>query len=98
MYPGHPDFGVAHFIPTGVGLKSFRVSIYDDWGNLIWECSDIVDTRPACAWDGTFNGAPVQQDAYVWKIEAFFLDESLWVGQLYPNGLYRAAGTVTVIR
>lgn len=98
MYPGHPDFSVSHFIPAGVGLKTFHVSVYDDWGNLLWECSELSDTRPACAWDGTYNGVPVPQDAYVWKVEAVFLDESVWEGQLFPNGLYRMAGTVTVIR
>lgn len=99
MYPGHTSFDVANFVPKGVGLKTFEVSIYDDWGNLIWQSTDLdADGRPTGYWDGTFNNVPVQQDAYVWKAVATFLDETLWQGKEYPDGKFRASGTVTVLR
>lgn len=99
MYPGHADFEVSHFVPKGVGLKTFLVQIYDDWGNLIWESNALdINGRPTEAWDGTYKGKPVQQDAYVWKVVATFLDESIWEGKEYSDGIYREAGTVTVIR
>ncbi|HRP52742.1 MAG TPA: PKD domain-containing protein, partial [Fluviicola sp.] len=99
MYPGHPDFEVANFVPKGVGLKEFELLIYDDWGNLIWSTSDLdADGRPTGYWDGTYNGEPVQQDAYVWKATAIFKNTEVWVGKEYPKGKIKRSGTVTVIR
>lgn len=99
MYPGHPDFEVSHFLPKGVGLLNYRLTIYDDWGNLIWETSALDGYgRPTEAWDGIYKGEPVQQDAYVWKIEATYMTSELWEGKQYPDGRIKRAGTVTVIR
>lgn len=99
MYPGHSDYEVSHFVPKGVGLKEYLVQIYDDWGNLIWQSNALdINGRPTEGWDGTYKGQPVQQDAYVWKVVARFLDESVWEGKEYENGVYKRAGTVTVIR
>ncbi|MCB9189479.1 MAG: PKD domain-containing protein [Flavobacteriales bacterium] len=99
MYPAHPDFEVSHFVPKGVGLQAYHVWIYDAWGNLLWESTDIdADGRPTGAWDGTFEGVPMPQDAYVWKVEAIFTDQTAWLGKEYPNGRYAASGTVTLIR
>ncbi|MCE3295337.1 MAG: domain containing protein [Crocinitomicaceae bacterium] len=99
MNPGHPDFEVSHFIPKGVGLYSYRLTIYDDWGNLLWETTALDGYgRPTEGWDGTYKGAPVQQDAYVWKIEATFMTSDQWDGKQYPDGRFKRAGTVTVIR
>lgn len=99
LSPGHSDFEVANFIPKGVGLKTFELLIYDDWGNLIWQTNALdADGRPTEWWDGTYNGVPVQQDAYVWKASATFLNERVWEGKEYPNGKLKRAGTVTVIR
>lgn len=99
MYPGHSNFQVANFIPKGVGLKSFELLIYDDWGNLIWSTTALdADGRPTEYWDGTFNGVPVQQDAYVWKCTATFMNEQVWEGKEYANGKLKRSGTVTVIR
>lgn len=99
IYPGHPDFGVANFLPKGVGLATYEILIYDDWGNLIWESTALdADGRPTGSWDGKFNGEPVQQDAYVWKVSATFLDTKIWKGKEYPGGKFKKSGTVTVIR
>ncbi len=101
LYPNHPSFEVSHFLPKGVGLYSYHIFIYDDWGNLIWE-STALDAvgRPTESWDGTFNGVPVQQDAYVWKVDATYLTTGLWEGKEYPNErkIFKKSGTVTVIR
>jgi large repetitive protein len=99
LYPGHPVFEVSHFLPKGVGLFSYHITIYDDWGNLIWQ-STALDSygRPTEAWDGTYKEVPVQQDAYVWKIEATYLSSDTWEGKLYPDGKIKRSGTVTVIR
>lgn len=99
MNPGHPNFEVANFVPKGVGLESYHILIYDDWGNLLWESTALdADGRPTEYWDGTFKGVPLPQDAYVWRVSATFRDRTLWVGKEYDNGMIRRSGTVTIIR
>ncbi len=99
MNPGHSEFGVANFIPKGVGLKTFELLIYDDWGNLIWSTNALdADGRPTEYWDGTYKGEAVQQDAYVWKATATFLNDKVWEGKEYPNGRLKRAGSITIVR
>jgi PKD repeat protein len=99
IYPDHPAFGVANFLPVGIGLATYEVLIYDDWGNLIWESRALdAQGRPIEYWDGRFNGERVQQDAYVWKITATFINTKAWRGKEYEGGIFRKSGTVTVIR
>ena len=99
MYIGHQDYEVSHFLPKGVGLYQYEISIYDDWGNLIWRSTEIdAFGRPSEAWDGKFNGEFVQQDSYVWKVDAIFKDDSVWEGKEYQPTVYKRSGTVTVIK
>jgi hypothetical protein len=99
IVPGHSEFGVANFIPKGVGLKTFELLIYDDWGNLIWSTNALdSEGRPTEYWDGTYRGEPVQQDAYVWKCIATFKNEVIWEGKEYQNGVLKRSGSITVIR
>lgn len=61
---GSNDF----FLPEGVGMEwnTFHMMIFDRWGNLIYETTDI--NKP---WDGRANGGSeiAQIDVYVWKID-----------------------------
>ena len=65
------------FSPNGDGLNdefkvtgnseiiySFRLHIYNRWGNLVFESNDI-----STGWDGKHKGNPGTQGAYVYKIE-----------------------------
>jgi hypothetical protein len=99
MYLGHQDYEVSHFVPKGVGLATYEISIYDDWGNLIWRSNAIDEAgRPTEAWDGTYKDQYVQQDSYVWKVDATFKDSSVWEGKEYEPSIYKRSGTVTVIK
>ncbi|MCF8218935.1 MAG: PKD domain-containing protein, partial [Bacteroidales bacterium] len=94
---GPPE--VRTFKPKGVGLKSYHIYIYNNWGNLIWESDKLANTEPAEGWDGTDkNGNPLPQDTYVWKIEAVFQDGTVWPGKTYDDGTTKKYGTVTLIR
>lgn len=61
-YDGDNDL----FLPMGTGWddKSFKMEIYDRWGNLV-----VSTTDPYQGWDGTLKGKELQQDVYAWKIE-----------------------------
>jgi gliding motility-associated-like protein len=56
--------------------------IFNRWGNLIYE----GDGTPR--WDGTYNGKPCPESAYVYVITAFPL-----LGQSFTR-----VGTVTLLR
>jgi gliding motility-associated-like protein len=56
------------FKAVGVGVKEFKMYIFDRWGNQVF-FSDKLDI----GWDGRFQSKGeeiVQEDVYVWKIEA----------------------------
>jgi len=88
----------AVFQPQGVGLQTYHVRVFTTWGELIWESTELEGTKPKESWDGTWKGKPCKQDVYVWKIDATFIDGSVWPGKLYPNGLYNTIGSLTLIR
>ena len=52
------------FLPVGIGWDdtTFKMSIYDRWGNLIYKTDDVNK-----GWDGRCVGSIVQEDVYVWK-------------------------------
>ena len=57
------------FFPVFDGVEpiDFSMDIFNRWGELIYSFEDHLST-----WDGNFQGVPVQQDVYVWKLR--FLD------------------------
>lgn len=93
---------VAVFRPRGMNLKTYHIEIYDRWGNLIWKSDKIDNTgSPSESWDGTFNGQPLKQDAYIWKIVAQYKDGERWDGKNTGNNENipeTKAGTVTLLR
>lgn len=97
-----PEFGapgVRFFKPTGIGLATYHLYIYDTWGNLIWETDQLINSEPAVGWDGRdMAGNTMPQDTYVWKISATFLDGSIWPGKIFPDSSVKRYGTVTLIR
>jgi gliding motility-associated-like protein len=70
------------FAPKGDGIETFKMLIYNRWGELLYETEDLQK-----GWDGTFRGALSQQDVYIYKVSAR--------GQAY--GLVEQQGTVTLI-
>ncbi len=99
MTPDYGDPATRIFTPKGFNIKSYRIQIFDTWGNLLWESSKLTDKgEPAESWDGYYKGKLLQQDVYVWKVEAVFLDDTVWEGQHYPSGEVKPTGTVTILR
>jgi len=56
------------FKAAGEGINTFKLYIFDRWGNILFYSDDINK-----GWDGTFQGKGSQQilqeDVYVWKID-----------------------------
>jgi PKD repeat protein len=89
------------FLPKGHSLEHYILRIYDKWGNIVFE-SKVLDEEgaPAEPWDGThyINGTPLPMGSYTWRIDAQFLDGSLWLGKEYRTGERKNVGSVTLIR
>jgi hypothetical protein len=79
--PGSPSTELSVFKPKGYNLKTYKITIYDSWGNLIWYSDKLFNGSPAEGWTGISNGDILKLDTYVWKVEATFLDGSRWEGQ-----------------
>lgn len=76
------------FLPviSGIASDSYRFIIVDRWGHIVFETNDV--TEP---WVGDFqNGSHyVQNDVYVWQIEA---------RELATGDMKRFTGSVTIAR
>jgi gliding motility-associated-like protein len=59
-------------------------AVYDRWGNVIFETTDLNSQ----GWDGTYNGAKLATDVYVFWLKARCLN-----GEVYNH-----KGNVTLLR
>jgi gliding motility-associated-like protein len=71
------------FRGTGIGIANYKLQIFDRWGELIWQSTDLDEY-----WDGTIKGTITKEDAYVWKV---------FITDVFKKD-HRYMGTVTVIR
>jgi len=67
----------------GNGINSIKFSIYNRWGQKVFETNNINE-----GWDGTYKGKTLNSGVYVWYAEVEFVDSSK---------IYRK-GNVTLIR
>lgn len=97
---GCQNNSLRRFLPLGKGLKFYHLKIYNTWGQVIFETTKLnPDGSPGEAWDGTFKGKPLQQDAFSWQIEATYRNGTEWKGMIYPgSGKPVKAGFVTIIK
>ena len=98
--PGCLQSNLRDFLPKGMGLKNYHLQIFTTWNELIFE-TIALDNKgaPTESWNGRFKGALVQQDVYVWRIDARFLNGTEWLGMIYPGeSKYKKAGTITVVK
>jgi len=95
------NMDVTVFRPVGVSLMKYDVQVYDTWGHLLWESTQLDDNGvPTDGWDGTYNGTLQPQGTYMWKISATFKDGTIWEGTTTGSsgGEVSTVGTVTLIR
>jgi gliding motility-associated-like protein len=51
-------------ITSGIDLHNYTFSIYNRWGEMIFESHDA-----SVPWDGTYKGKMVQDGTYTWQLE-----------------------------
>jgi gliding motility-associated-like protein len=58
------------FIVNGIGLNVIpSITIYNRWGQIVFQKSNFAPNNAADAWDGTFNGQPAPSDVYIYTIQ-----------------------------
>ncbi len=88
LSPEYGDGDVKVFKPVGVGLATYKISVYSPWGQAVWTSDKLENTSPVESWDGTYNNAIVPQGAYSWMADVTFV-----------NGIRKVyKGSVTVVR
>ena len=77
------------FVPDKLSATIRNMSIYDRWGNLVYQLKDVLPNDPESGWDGRFNGRLTNPGVYLYAVEVYF-------GALGQTKKY--AGSVTLIR
>lgn len=65
-----------------VCVKEFKITIYDRWGEKVFETNNINDV-----WDGTFNGLPLNDGVYTFFCKVITLIDT-----------YEKKGNISIIR
>jgi len=95
------------FLPIGTGLATYRLQVFTTWGQKVFESTSLdAKGAPNQGWNGLYNGkdnfnqgSALQQDTYIWRIDAVFKNGTEWKGMSYPNQPQeKRVGTVTIIR
>jgi gliding motility-associated-like protein len=68
---------------SGLDVAKFNLSIYDRWGQLMFNSESINSL-----WDGNFNNQPVNSGVYVYKVNVVYFDGKNEVKK----------GTITLVR
>lgn len=90
--------GVKEFRVYGMNLAKYEISIYDNWGNLVWYSDKLEDGKPAECWYGKTKGNALKSDIFYWKINATFADGTKWKGVQKENGDFSDMGTIMLVR
>ena len=52
------------FVPVGLDIETYRISIYNRWGQLVFNSNNLTE-----GWDGNFNNKPAESGVYIYKID-----------------------------
>ncbi|HTD39423.1 MAG TPA: gliding motility-associated C-terminal domain-containing protein, partial [Mucilaginibacter sp.] len=97
--PASSNKNLNTFIAKGFGLKTWRMQIFNNFGQLVWETTKLDnDGAPVEGWDGTYKGKIVEQGVYIWQITATLLNGEEWKGMSYHNSSPSKTGAIHLIR
>lgn len=96
--PSSANPQVNRFNGTGIGLKSYHLVVYDQYGNRVWETRALKNGHPSEGWDGRGkNGEMMPQGVYVWRAEATFIDDTRWTGKNGDAGVTQTVQGVVLM-
>lgn len=71
------DFWMPIFSDTQVKILS--LSIYDRWGNKVYECVDKTDNTTPCGWNRMFDNKKCLPGVYVFMIQSKDINEKIQI-------------------
>ena len=96
--PGNTQPELREFRAKGSGIATWRFSIFNKWGQLLWESTKLEEGRPVEGWDGTFKGQQLPQGVYFWKVDVQMVNGSEWKGMTYDSSAPKRTGAIHLIR
>lgn len=73
--PNNDGVNDAFFIQTDDKVTNVAVfRVFDRWGELVYEGTDLTPNDPQEGWDGTFRGKEMQSAVFAWYAEVEFID------------------------
>lgn len=96
--PGSETSELRVFGAKGSGIKTWTMSIFNKWGQQLWQTSKLNEGRPDESWDGTYNSVPVPQGVYFWKIDVEFINGTAWKGMTYDSSAPKKTGVIHLLR
>ncbi len=91
---------INRFNGIGMGLQYYKLEIFDQYRNKLWETEALQDGKPSEGWDGcNRKGKPMPQGVYIWRAEAIFGNDDVWTGKNNESGVSQTTqGTVLLLR
>lgn len=87
------------FKPKAIGLLTYHIGIWDLWGNLVWESTNLDNTCPSEGWNGCDKkGKKLPSQDYIWRVKATFIDGTPWKGKKDHFGKYHTEGSLILLR
>lgn len=97
--PHSSDPKVSRFNAVAEGIREYKLEIYDQYGNKVWETSELEGDKPSSGWDGrNSRGELMPQAVYIWRAKAIFLDDQVWTGDNDSGVKQSTQGTVMLLR
>ncbi|MBC8985534.1 PKD domain-containing protein [Pedobacter sp. N36a] len=96
--PGSEYPELRTFIAKGSGIATWKFSVFNKWGELLWETTKLDEGRPAEGWDGNYKGNPAPQGVYFWKIDVKMVNGTEWKGMTYDKSVPKRTGAIHLIR
>lgn len=96
--PGSPYPELREFKAKGSGIKTWKMSVFNKWGQTLWETTELNEGRPVKGWDGTFNGVIQPQGVFFWKIDIEFVNGTEWKGMTYDSSAPKKTGVIHLLR
>ena len=72
--PNGDNFNDIFYLGANDNLQSSRLSVYDRWGNLMYQNERTEIIQDDTGWDGTFRDNPVEIGTYTYVFELRFIN------------------------
>ncbi|WP_316785722.1 PKD domain-containing protein [Pedobacter frigiditerrae] len=96
--PGGTSSELQTFTALGSGIKSWKMQVFNKWGQVLWETTKLNDGKPVEGWDGNYKGVPQPQGIYFWKIDVVLVNGTEWKGMTFGKSAPKRTGEIYLIR